>query len=392
MGVCEAKEVVTVLYRKLGKNGPEVSILGLGAMRLPAKDGAPNSVDESLAVQMIRDAIDAGVSYIDTAHPHQGEAMSEAGTSEQVVGRALADGYRERVHLATKLPSWLIASREDMDRRLDEQLERLGTDHVDFYLLHALNNVRWEHLESLGVAEFLDAALADGRIRHTGFTYYDDLATFKRIVDAYDWTMCQIQYNLLGVDEQAGKRGLRYAAARGLGVAVMEPLQGGRLAGRVPDDVAAAWASAGQQRTPAEWALRWVWSDADVSMLLTGMGSPEQVAETIRIAQDALPDSLTAEELDLAEQVRRVYRARIVACCTACRECMPCPSGVEVAKCIRALNNARLYDDVEGARAAYERIAGKAGSCTQCGSCEERCPQGIAIPDVLEEAACVFGE
>jgi predicted aldo/keto reductase-like oxidoreductase len=381
-----------VLYRKLGKDGPEVSILGFGAMRLPVIANVQTAIDEPLATQMMRDAIDAGVNYVDTAFPYHGNSFTEPGMSEVVVGRALGDGYRGRVHLATKLPSWLIESRGDMDRHLEGQLERLGTDHIDCYLLHALNDVLWTKLESLGVTDFLDAAIADGRIRYAGFSYHHDLPTFKRIVDAHDWTFCQIQYNLLDVDYQAGQRGLRYAAARGLGVIVMEPLKGGRLAGHVPDDVAAAWASADVQRSAAEWALRWIWNDADVSMLLSGMSAPEQLAENLRIAEQGLPDSLSAENLDLVERVRDIYRSRMVADCAGCKYCMPCPVGVDIPGCIRQLNNARLYDDVESARRAYAKVLVKASACTQCGSCEDRCPQSVRIPDVLEEAAELFGE
>ena len=381
-----------MLYRRLGKDGPEVSILGFGAMRLPVIGSDQTAIDQPLATQMIRDAIDGGVNYVDTAYPYHSNSLSEPGESEGAVGRALADGYRDRVHLATKLPSWLVKTRGDMDRFLEGQLERLGTDHIDCYLLHALNDVYWENLEPLGVTQFLDSAIADGRIGYAGFSYHHDVPTLKRIVDAYDWTFAQIQYNLLDVDYQAGERGLRYAAARGLGVIVMEPLKGGRLAGRVPDDVAAAWASAETSRTPAEWALRWVWNDADVSMLLSGMSAPEQLAENLRIAEAGVADSLTAEELDLVEHVRDIYRSRIVADCTACRYCMPCPVGIDIPGCIRPLNDAALYDDVESARKAYAKVVVKASECTKCGSCEERCPQGIPIPDVLERAVEVFGE
>ena len=381
-----------MLYRTLGPNGPEVSVLGFGCMRLPVVGGRQDEIDEPLATSMIRSAIDAGVNYVDTAYPYHGTSLTEPGQSEVVVGRALRDGYRERVLLATKLPSWLVNTRGDMDRFLDQQLERLGSDHLDCYLLHSLNTAMWENLEALGVTEFLDSAIADGRIRYAGFSFHDELPLFKRIVDAYDWTFCQIQYNVLDIDYQAGSRGLRYAAARGLGVIVMEPLKGGRLAGRVPDDVAAAWRTADVQRTPAEWALRWVWNDADVSMLLSGMSAPEQLAENLAVAEHALPDSLTESEIDLAERVRDVYRARIVADCTGCKYCMPCPAGIDIPGCIRPLNNALLYDDVESARTAYAKVVVKASACTQCGSCEERCPQGIAIPDVLEEVVRVFGE
>jgi predicted aldo/keto reductase-like oxidoreductase len=387
-----AEEVVVVLYRKLGKSGPDVSVLGFGAMRLPLLTDDPTAIDQELTTRMIRDAIDAGVNYVDTAYPYHGNSLTEPGASEGAVGLALEDGYRERVHVATKLPSWLIHTRGDMDRYLEGQLERLGTGYIDCYLLHAINDAYWENLEGLGVASFLDAAIADGRIRYAGFSYHHDLSTFKRVVDVYDWTFAQIQYNFLDVDYQAGERGLRYAAARGLGVIVMEPLKGGRLAGRVPNDVAAEWRKAAVSRTPAEWALRWVWNDADVSMLLSGMSTAEQLAENLRIANAGQPDSLSDDELDLVERVRDVYRSHLVAECTQCKYCMPCPVGVDIPNCIRALNLARLYDDIEAARKWYATIPVKASACTQCGSCEDRCPQGTAISDVLEECAQLFGE
>ncbi len=204
----------------------DLSILGFGCMRLPVLEN--RQIDEPLATEMIRYAIDHGVNYVDTAYPyHDGE-------SEPVVGRALLDGYREKVNLATRLPSWLIAKREDMDRYLDEQLERLATDHIDFYLVHGLNTAAWENVSKLGVLEFLDEAVADGRIRYPCFSFHDSLPLFKEIVDAYDWTFAQIQYNFMDEKYQAGTEGLNYAAKRGLGIVVMEPLRGGLLAKDVP--------------------------------------------------------------------------------------------------------------------------------------------------------------
>ncbi|MDD1668861.1 MAG: aldo/keto reductase, partial [Methanomicrobiales archaeon] len=238
-----------MFYRKMPKADPDLSILGFGAMRLPVQpDG---HVDESEAIRMIRYAVDHGVNYVDTAYPyHNGE-------SEEVVGKALADGYRERAHLATKLPSWLVKSREDMDRYLDEQLQKLRTDHIDFYLVHGLIRPFWENLSSLGVLEFLDDALTDGRIRYAGFSFHDSTELFREIVDAYDWTFAQIQYNYMDEEYQAGTKGLRYAAKKGLGVVVMEPIRGGLLARDVPG-ITELWQGAPVQRTPAEWALRWV--------------------------------------------------------------------------------------------------------------------------------------
>ena len=382
-----------MLYRTLGEFGPEVSILGFGCMRLPVIGGEQHVIDYPLATSMLRDAIDAGVTYVDTAFPYHGTGFGQPGESERFVGTALADGYRERVLLATKMPSWLIKTRDDMERHLEGQLERLQTDHIDCYLLHALNATYWEALVAADVFAFLNDAIADGRIRYAGFSFHDELSLFKTIVDAYPWAFAQIQYNLLDVDYQAGRDGLHYAAERGLGVIVMEPLKGGRLAGRVPDDVCAAWDTATVKRTPAQWALRWVWDQPEVSLLLSGMSAPEQVADNLATADTGEPDSLATEERELVATVRDIYRSRTKADCTACKYCMPCPSGVDIPGVFACLNNASLYDDFEGAKASYlEKVTEKASACTLCGACIPKCPQHIEIPDVLREALELFGE
>lgn len=382
-----------MLRRTLGVAGPEVSILGFGCMRLPVIDGQQNCIDYPAATAMLRDAIDAGVTYVDTAFPYHGTGFAQPGESERFVGAALADGYRERVLLATKMPSWLIKSRDDMERHLADQLERLQTDHIDCYLLHALNASYWEALVAADVFAFLDDAIADGRIRYAGFSFHDELPLFKTITDAYPWTFTQIQYNLLDVDYQAGREGLEYAAERGLGVIVMEPLKGGRLAGHVPPDIAAAWDSADVARTPAQWALRWVWDHPQVSLVLSGMSTAEQVADNLATAGVGEPDSLTLEERELVSRVRDIYRSRTKADCTACKYCLPCPAGVDIPGVFARLNNASLYDDLEGAKAAYlEKVTEKASACILCNKCVPKCPQQIAIPDVLREALELFGE
>ncbi len=379
-------------YRTLGPSGPKVSALGFGAMRLPIIDGRSDAIDEELARAMIRRAIDAGVNYVDTAFPYHGTSRSEHGQSEPFVGRTLADGYRERVLLATKMPSWLIESREDMERHLDGQLERLATDHIDCYLLHGLNAGQWSTLDSLGVLAFLDAALADGRIRYAGFSFHDEAAAFAPIADAYDWTFCQLQYNYLDVDEQAGTAGVRHAEARGMGVVVMEPLKGGRLAGRLPDDVQAVLDGADRPRTAAEWALDFVWDDPAVSLLLSGMSTMEQVEQNLRSAERAQVGGLCQSEHALIARARAAFRARTKADCTACRYCMPCPSGVDIPGCFAKLNAASMWDDAEGIRAAYRKLEGTASLCTECGLCEASCPQQLPIRSLLATAADLFGE
>ena len=270
-----------------------LSVLGFGAMRLPkTPDGR---IDREAATAMVRHAIDAGVNYVDTAYVyHEGE-------SEPFLGEALGDGYRERVQLATRLPGWLVESRADMDRYLDEQRTRLRTDVIDFYLLHGLNREGWERLQGLGVLEFLDDALADGRIRHAGFSFHDDFAAFTPIVDVYDWTFAQVQYNYMDVHYQGGVEAVRYAADRLLGVVVMEPLRGGALARPIPG-AAELWASAGAERTPAEWGLAWLWDQPEVTVVLSGMSAMDQLAREPRVRGPGPPG------LALAGRARRLRR------------------------------------------------------------------------------------
>ena len=252
-----------MLYRKMPKNGDELSILGFGCMRLPMVEG---TIDEARAIAQIRGAIDSGVNYVDTAWPYHG------GASEPLLGKALTDGYRERVKVATKLPSWLIHSREDMDRYQNAQLQRLGTDHIDYYLVHALEGVVWDSVAALGIREFLDQAKKDGRIVNAGFSFHGLAEDFKRIVDAYPWVFCQIQYNFLDEQFQAGTQGLKYAASKDMGVVIMEPLRGGNLGLPTPPPaVAALWDEAKTKRSPVEWALRWVWNHPEVTLVLSGM-------------------------------------------------------------------------------------------------------------------------
>jgi hypothetical protein len=374
-----------MLYRKMPKNGDKLSILGFGCMRLPVK--ADGSIDEERATKQVRYAIDHGVNYVDTAWPYH------MGQSEPFLGRTLADGYREKVRLATKLPSWLIEKREDMDTFLNAQLEKLKTDHIDYYLVHALVGDLWDTVEKLGVAGFLDRAKADGRIRNAGFSFHGAGTDFKRIVDAYDWDFCQIQYNFLDEKNQAGTAGLKYAASKGLGVIIMEPLRGGNLTRTVPPAVKKIWEKAPAKRTAAEWALRWVWNHPEVTVVLSGMNDEAHIRENLRVAGEAYPDSLTDGELQLVQKVEKKYRELMKVGCTGCRYCMPCPSGVNIPLCFEEYNNLYLADNPEGEKFMYAaRVGGAVGLgkpefaslCVQCGECREKCPQQIDIPAVLE--------
>lgn len=376
-----------MLYRTMKKNGDSLSILGFGAMRLAQKD---QKIDEERATRQIRSAIDQGVNYVDTAWPYHG------GESELFLGRALNGGYRKKVRLATKLPSWLIKSREEMDRYLDAQLKKLNTNRIDYYLLHGLNGVFWDSLNSLNVLDFLEKAKKDGRIVNAGFSFHGDLDDFRRIVDSYDWGFCQIQYNYLDTENQAGKKGLEYAASKGLGVIVMEPLRGGDL-GRPspPSAVAAVWDTGGQKRSPVEWALRWVWNHPEVTVVLSGMNEESHIAENIAIAENAHPNSLSDSELQLIEKVAQTYRKIMKVGCTGCGYCQPCPAGVLIPRCFEIYNNMHMYNTTAEAPFMYVmRMCGAltgqpgyASQCTQCEECLEKCPQQIDIPAFLEKVA-----
>jgi len=379
-----------MLYRKAPKTGDELSILGFGCMRLAQKDGR---IDEERAARQVRHSIDRGVNYIDTAWPYHG------GESERFLGRALAGGYRQRVKLATKLPAWLVENRADMDRFLDAQLRKLAASRIDYYLVHSLRGNAWDRIAALGVAGFLDRAKSDGRIVNAGFSFHGMREDFKRIVDAYPWEFCQIQYNYLDEENQAGTEGLKYAASKGLGVIVMEPLRGGALAvSPQPPAIDALWREAERRRTPAEWALRWVWNHPEVTVALSGMNEEAQVEENLRIAADARPGSLTAAEVDLVGRVSRKYREIMKVGCTGCGYCQPCPSGVDIPGNFDIFNAFHTFGKTQDAGFLYVLRAGGilsgqpayASLCSRCLDCLEKCPQDLEIPDLLAQVAAQF--
>jgi predicted aldo/keto reductase-like oxidoreductase len=384
-----------LLYRTLGKTNEKVSILGFGCMRLPIIDGDTTKIDEEKAIRMIHHSIDEGVNYIDTAYPYHGTGMGSGGESEPFVGRALKDGYREKVNLATKLPSWLIKTREDMDKYLNEQLERLQTDHIDFYLVHALNASTWSNLKKLGIDEFLDSAIKDGRIRYAGFSFHDKLDVFKEIVDYYDWSFCQIQYNYLDEKFQAGTEGLQYAADKGLGVVIMEPLRGGKIVRNLPEAVVNTFEKAEIKRSPAEWALRWVWNHPEVSVVLSGMNIMNNVTENLSVASEALPNSLTEKELEIMDNVKKAFRERVKVNCTACEYCMPCPAGVNIPKNFSCYNEYNIFVTSATEKELKGRYNGlaqseRADKCVECGKCESHCPQAIKIREELKNVKALF--
>ena len=376
-------------YRLFGRLDWRPSALGFGAMRLPTIGDDPAKIDEELATRMIRTAIDAGVNYVDTAWPYHRQQ------SEPLVGRCPQDGYRERVKLATKMPVWLTEKREDFDRYLDEQLKRLRTDRIDFYLLHGLNAERWPSIRGLGVFDWAEEAIADGRIGHLGFSFHDELAVFKEIVDAHDWTFCQIMYNYMDVDFQAGTEGLRYAASKGLAVVVMEPLRGGSLTEPAPKPVEKLWASAPTRRSQADWALQWLWNQPEVSLCLSGMSAMQHVEENAASADRSGVGTLSPEELALVDRVRDAYRALSPIPCTDCQYCQPCPSGVAIPSIFSTYNSAMMYGDHARYRTSYNRFMDaekRADNCVECGQCESVCPQQIEIIDWLKKAHAFLAE
>jgi len=372
-------------YRKFGKLDWQVSALGFGAMRLPVVEGDNTKIDEAEAIKMIRYAIDHGVNYVDTAYPYHG------GNGEIVVGKALKDGYRERIKLATKMPTWMVNSHADMDNYLGEQLSKLQTDHVDFYLLHSLEKKRWAKMQELNVFEWAEKTIADGRIRYLGFSFHDDYSVFKDIVDSYkNWTLCQIQYNYENEDNQAGTKGLKYAAGKGLAVVIMEPLLGGTLT-HPPDAVKRVWENA--RKDPVNMALQWLWNKPEVSVVLSGMSAMEQVRQNVSNASRSGVGTLIKEELDLVAQVHSKYKEMTPIPCTKCGYCMPCPNGVDIPRNFDLYNQAIAYNNLNQSREIYSSKffpeEQRASACKDCNTCEEKCPQHIMIsewmPKVHEE-------
>jgi len=370
-------------YRSFGKKGFKVSALGFGCMRLPVVGDDSSMIDKEEAIGMIRYAIDHGVNYVDTAWPYHQE------TSETVVGEALRDGYRERTYLATKLPSWLINSQDDMQRFLDLQLQKLQTDHIDFYLLHALNIHAWENYLKHKVFDWAEKKLAEGSIRNLGFSFHDRYQAFETILNGYDaWDFCQIQYNYMDVQYQAGQKGLRAAAEKGLGVVVMEPLRGGKLAlNPQPPAVQAVFDASGKDWTPAEWALRWVWNQPEVSLLLSGMSNMEQMKQNIASANRSGIGTLSEQDVTVLDTAQEAYKGLMPIPCTHCEYCMPCPSGVAIPDIFEIYNNGKAYEKNEQSIFAYNhhiQVENRADQCVECAQCEGLCPQHIEIIDWLK--------
>jgi len=401
-------------YRKMGSLGWDVSVLGFGAMRLPTKQVKDEKtqelkdvIEENEAIKMIRYAIDNGVNYIDTAYPYHG------GESEVLVGKALKDGYREKVHLTTKLPMWMVNMTEDLDVFLNQQIERLRTN-PDIYLFHGLNKERLEKVKNLNLLEKMEQAKAKGLIKHIGFSFHDSYEVFKEIIDFYNWDCCQIQYNYLDTDFQAGTKGLEYAGAKNIAVIIMEPIRGGKLS--VPDDkleskseIKEVLDTSKVKRKMADWALQFVWNHPEVSVVLSGMSTMQHVIENIDSANKSSVNSLTNDELNTISDLRKAYDNYLIVPCTSCGYCIPCPNDVSIPFILRLLNDvaywgesgrqrisffynymAKTQEVIKERRSKGQEIEGAATLCIQCEECLDKCPQQIEIPDFMEKANDIF--
>lgn len=379
-------------YRKFGRTGWKVSALGFGMMRLPTLDGKVMSarIDREAATRMVRHAVDEGVNYIDTAYPYH------HGRSEGLLGNILKDGYRDKVRIATKAPMWLIKKPADFDMFLDRQLRRLKVDSIDFYLFHGLNRKSWEkNVLKNKLLSRAEAAQKKGKIVDLGFSFHDGFSAFKQIVDGYDgWKFCQIQYNYMDTENQAGTKGLKYAASKGLGVIVMEPLLGGRLA-NPPKPITEVIKRSGMNTAPSELALRWIWDQPEVSVILSGMSTMGQVEGNLRAAEAASKGKLGKGGQDLIARIKRRYAELRPIPCTGCRYCMPCPNGVDIPRNFEEYVDGFIHHDPGTARRTYVRFFSKkerAGSCKGCGKCEEKCPQKIPISELMPKVHAVLGE
>ena len=368
-------------YRK-DKKGNQLSILGYGCMRF-TKNGS--SIDLEKAEQELMYGISHGINYLDTAYVYPG--------NEEAVGEILAKNHcREEINLATKLPHYLIKTRAGAEKKFQEELQRLQTDYIDYYLMHMLNDCRtWEKLVQIGIRDWIEEKKKSGVIRNIGFSYHGNSENFRALLDAYDWDFCQIQYNYLDEHAQAGREGLEYAGKKGIPVIIMEPLRGGRLVNHLPQGARECIAKSDTFHTPAELALRWLWDQPQVTCVLSGMNSIDMVKENIRIAETAEPNQFGEQEQALVAQVREEIRRKMKVPCTGCGYCMPCPQHVDIPMAFHCYNlryaegkHSGMWEYVQST--AMRRDTTSASQCIGCGKCERHCPQGIQIREKLKEA------
>ncbi len=369
-------------YRTMGKLGIQTSAFGLGCMRFNGPASGDSIIDEEKAISLIRQAIDGGVTYLDTAYVYLDK------TSETVLGKALRDGYRDKVRIATKMPLGAVHDRESMQALLDEELAKLQTDHIDFYLMHGIDKAEWEQFKAIGAREFFDDMKREGKIRYKCFSFHAPYEEFAYILNDWDWDMCQIQYNFMDVENQAGTKGLELAGSKGIPVVIMEGLLGGRLS-KAPDNVQALYDAFPVRRSPVEWAFRWLCNHPEVSVVLSGCNEAEQIDENLRIFDTVESNIMSEGELKLMENVRQAYLSRTRIGCTGCRYCMPCPNGVNIPGVFSVWNSVSLYDTDPKWNWDLRQIKGKgsgADHCVACGACEAACPQHLPIIESLQKA------
>lgn len=374
------KKAADMQYRS-DQSGNALSVLGYGCMRFTKKYG---KIEFEKAEEELMLAIESGVNYLDTAYIYPG--------SEECVGRILAkNNCRDRVYIATKLPHYLIKSRKGLEKCFQEQLRRLQTDHIDYYLMHMLTDIAtWGRLKELGIEEWIAEKKASGQIRNIGFSYHGNSDMFCTLVDAYPWNFCQIQYNYMDEHTQAGRKGLHHAAAKGLPVIIMEPLRGGRLVNNLPHAAKKLLSESGH--SAPELAFRWLWDQPEVTVVLSGMNSCQMVRENVRTAKETLPGALTEEERHLIQKIRTILTEKMKAPCTGCGYCMPCPKGVDIPACLRSYNMRYTENKFSGFREYFmcttmKKTPCNASLCIQCGRCEKHCPQGLTIRKHLADAA-----
>ena len=373
---------VPMQYRK-NKSGEDISLLGYGCMRFTRKGGG---IDLDKAEKEIRLALEGGVNYFDTAYIYPG---SEAALGE--IFRRI--GCREKIQIATKLPHYLIKSMDGIEKIFKEELKRLQTDYIDYYLMHMLTDVEtWEKLKKLGIEQWIDDKKKSGKIRHIGFSYHGHTDMFCRLIDAYDWDFTQIQYNYMDEHSQAGRRGLKYAAEKGIPVIIMEGLRGGKLVDLLPESAKKLIAGHEPKRSPAEWAFRWLYTQPEVTCVLSGMNSCEMVTENLRIADETKAGDFTEEDFALIEKVKKEIQKTVKVGCTGCGYCMPCPMGVDIPEAFRCYNN--YYAEGKGAAkreymqcTLFRKDHSNASGCIGCGKCETHCTQQVPIRNELKEAA-----
>ncbi len=366
-------------YRSMDKLGVKPSLLGFGCMRFPLREDG--HIDEAEAEKMLDKAIASGVNYIDTAYPYHN------GDSEPFVGRVLKKYDRGSLYLATKLPVWKVETIEDVKETFQEQLNRLQVDYVDFYLLHALSKERWDKILKLGILDYCEELRSQGKIKYLGFSFHDSYEVFEEILTYRSWDFCQIQYNYMDREHQAGEKGYVLAERLGVPMVIMEPIKGGSLA-VLPEDIAAMYKNADPQASVSSWALRWVGTHPNVKVILSGMSTYDQVLDNLNTFENY--KSLNVEEQKLVDQVAKTIKSRVKNGCTGCRYCMPCPFGIDIPKNFAIWNHEAMYGNPEAAKKKYERElseSARADQCRKCGACEKECPQAIAIRQDLVRVA-----